>query len=106
MNESVSYWIDSNVWTPRFLAWIILLGSAVHVKGLASVLLCSAMNRLIAACRSTSEWKTPYFSLRRVSLAKKSSTALSRELDAGVKWKVQWGCQSSHARTSGIFWAA
>jgi hypothetical protein len=35
------------------------------------------------------EWKTPRFTRRRVSLAKKPSTALSHEQDVGVKWKVQ-----------------
>lgn len=31
----------------------------------------------------------PYFSRRRVSLAKKPSTALSQEQDVGTKWKAQ-----------------
>jgi hypothetical protein len=39
--------------------------------------------------------------LRRllVRLAKKPSTALSQEAEAGVKWKVQRRCRSNHART-------
>jgi|SRR6056297_514257 len=45
----------------------------------------------MAACRSTTEWNTPCLSLRRVSLAKKPSTALSQVDDVGVKWKVQRG---------------
>jgi hypothetical protein len=45
--------------------------------GCAVVLLCSP--RLIAACRSTSEWKTPRRKRRRVSVAKKLSTALTRD---------------------------
>ena len=45
----------------------------------------------MAACRSTTEWNTPYLSLRRVSLAKKPSTAFSQEDDVGMKWKVQRG---------------
>ena len=43
------YWIDSNVWNARFLAAMILSGSAVHLNGLASLSLYSAMKRLIAA---------------------------------------------------------
>ena len=34
-----------------------------------------------------------------VRLAKKPSTTLSREAEAGVKWKVQRRCRSNHART-------
>jgi hypothetical protein len=34
------------------------------------------------------EWKTPRFSRRLVSLAKKHSTALIHEAEVGVKWKV------------------
>ena len=37
-------------------------------------------------------------SLRRVSLAKKSSTALSHEHEVGVKWKVQRGWRAGHAQ--------
>ena len=62
---------------------MILSGLAVQTKGLA-VALVSATKRLIAACRSTSERKTPRFSRRLVSLAKKPSTALSQEADFGV----------------------
>ena len=43
----------------------------------------------MAACRSTTEWKAPFFRRRRVSLAKKPSTALSHEHDVGTKWKVR-----------------
>ena len=60
----------------------------------------------MAACRSTSEWKTPRFRRRRVSLAKKPSTALSQEAEVGVKWKVQRWCRASQARTLGCLWAA
>ncbi len=34
-----------------------------------------------------------------VRLAKKPSTKLSHEAEAGVKWKVQRRCRSNHART-------
>ena len=51
----------------------------------------AAMKRLMAACRSTTVWNTPYLSLRRVSLAKNPSTAFSQEDDVGMKWKVQRG---------------
>jgi hypothetical protein len=57
---------------------MIVSGSAVHVKGLGSAL-CSRTKRLMAAWRSTIEWKTPRLSLRFESLAKKPSTALSQE---------------------------
>ena len=43
------------------------------------------MKLLIACCNFATEEKTPYFNLRRVSLAKNPSTALSHELDVGVK---------------------
>jgi hypothetical protein len=43
------YWIDSNVWNARFLAAMILCGSAVHLNGLAWLSLYSVMKRLIAA---------------------------------------------------------
>src|SRR5450631_1475663 len=69
---------------------MILSGSAVHVKGLGSSL-CSSRNRLMAACRSTIERKTPRFNRRFVSLAKNPSMALSQDAEVGVKWKVQRG---------------
>src|SRR3546814_13644220 len=75
-------------------------GSAVQVKGLGSVL-CSRTKRLMAAWRSTTEWKTPRWSLRLESWAKKPSTALSQEQEVGVKWKVQRGCRSSQGRKIG-----
>ena len=43
----------------------------------------------MAACRSTTEWKTPRLRRRLASLAKKPSTALSQEAEVGVKWKVK-----------------
>ena len=67
---------------------MILSGSAVQMKGLGSALV-SARKRLMAACRSTTERKTPRFKRRLVSLAKKPSTALSQEHEVGVKWKVE-----------------
>ena len=48
----------------------------------------------------------PYLSLRRVSLAKKPSTALSHEHEVGVKWKVQRGWRASQARTLSFLCAA
>ena len=42
---------------------------------------------------------------RRVSVAKKVSTAFSQEQEVGVKWKVQRGCRVSQARTLGCLWA-
>jgi hypothetical protein len=45
----------------------------------------------MAACKSTTDMKTPRFNRRFVSLAK-PSTALSQDAEVGVKWKVQRGC--------------
>ena len=73
---------------------------AVQTKGLG-LSLVSARKRLMAACSSTSEAKLPRLSRRRLSLAKRPSTALSHEAEVGVKWKVQRGCRASHARTFG-----
>ena len=53
------WWFGSNVWNPRLRAAMILSGSAVHLKGLASVWLCSSMKRLMAVCRSKTDRKTP-----------------------------------------------
>lgn len=87
---------DENVcpraWNPRVRAAMMEWGSARQTKGLASVSLCSATKRLMAACSSATEQKTPLLSRRRESLAKKPSTAFSQELDVGVKWKLQRGC--------------
>jgi hypothetical protein len=69
-------------------------GSARQTKGFG-LSLCSTTKRLMAACSSTREWKTPFFRRRRDSFAKKPSTAFSQELDVGVKWKVQRGYRSS-----------
>jgi hypothetical protein len=51
------------------MAVMILSGLAVHAKGFGSALV-SATKRLIAAWRSTREWKTPRFNRRWLSLAK------------------------------------
>ena len=81
---------------------MMAVGSARQTKGFASVALCSAMNRLMAACRSRTEWKAPCLRRRRVSLAKKPSTAFSQELYVGVKWNVQRGWRASQRHTSGV----
>jgi hypothetical protein len=47
-------------------ARMILSGSAVQVKGFG-LALCSTTKRLIAACRSTTETKTPRLNRRLVS---------------------------------------
>src|SRR5215204_1265705 len=66
------------------------LADLVQVKGRGSSL-CSAMERLIAVWRSTSERKSPRRSRRRVRAEKKVSTALIQEAEVGVKWKIQRG---------------
>ena len=60
----------------------------------------------MAACRSTTEQKTPRLRRRLVSLAKNPSTALSHDAEVGVKWNVQRGCRVSHLRTCGCLWVA
>src|SRR5450631_262239 len=92
--------MESNTWCPRLTAWIILSGSAVHVKGFVSAL-WSTTKRLIAACRSTTDRKTPRFNRRLESLAKKRSTALSHAAEGGVKWKVQRGTPERIKRQAG-----
>src|ERR1700745_578514 len=52
--------MESNTWCPRLTAWIILSGSAVHVKGFGSAV-CSMTKRLIAACKSKTDRKMPRF---------------------------------------------
>src|SRR5271168_3883668 len=97
--------MESNTWCPLLTAAMILSGFAVHVKGFG-LSLVSETKRLIAVCRSTTEWKTPRFNRRRLSLAKKPSTALSQEHEVGVKWKMKRGWRSSQVRTFGCLWAA
>ena len=63
----------------------------VSRKGFGSAALYSRMKRLMAAWRSMTEWNTPFLSRRRVSFAKKPSTALSHEHEVGVKWNVPLG---------------
>src|SRR6266576_2694920 len=58
----------------------------------------------MAACRSTMERKTPRRRRLRVRAEKKFSTALSQELEVGVKWKVQRGWRMSQAWTLGCLW--
>ena len=60
----------------------MLWGSARQTKG-RGLLTCSLMKRLMVAWKSTTDWKTPFFRRRRVSLAKKPSAAFSHELDVG-----------------------
>src|SRR5260221_12428245 len=74
--------MESNTWCPRLTARIILSGSAVHVKGFGSAL-CSTTKRLIAACKSATDRKTPRFSRLFVSLAKKPPTALGQDAEGG-----------------------
>jgi len=97
--------MDSNTWCPGLTGWIILSGSAVHVKAFGSTL-CSTTKPLIAACKSMTDRKTPRFNRLFVSLAKMPSTALSQDAEVGVKWKVQRGCRTSHWRTFGCLWVA
>jgi hypothetical protein len=73
---------------------MILSGAAVQVKGFG-LALSSTRQRLIAACRPTTDKKTPRFNRRLVNLAKKRSTALSQDADVGMKWKVRRGCRAS-----------
>ncbi len=47
--------------------------------------LCCSTKSLMADCSATTEWKTPPWSLRRLSLAKKPSTAFSHEAEVEKK---------------------
>ena len=62
--------MESNAWYPLLTAAMILSGSAVQEKDLGFSLV-SATKRLMAAWRSTREWKTPRLRRRFVSLAMK-----------------------------------
>src|SRR4029077_16150993 len=90
---------------PRLTAARTRLGAAGQTRGLGCAVV-SDTKRLMASCRSTTDWKTPRLSRWRVSLAKKPSTALSQDAEVGVKWKVQRGSRASHRRTRGCLWVA
>src|ERR1039457_4073883 len=83
--------MESNTWCPRLTAAMILFGSAVQVKCLGSFFV-STTKRLIAIWRSKTDRNTPRLRRRRVSLAKKPSTALSQDAEVGGKWKAHRGC--------------
>src|SRR6516162_2332481 len=68
---------------PRLTAAMILSGSAVQVKGLGCSL-ASRKKRLIAACSSTIERKTPRLSLCLVSLADRPRPAADRRRAFGI----------------------
>lgn len=82
----MSHWMESSTWCPCLTAAIMRSGSAVQTKDFRSVL-WSAMKRLMAAYRSTTERKTPRLRRRLLSRAKKPSTAFSHEHEVGTKWK-------------------
>ena len=71
------------------------VGGLVQTNG-SGLSLVSAMKRLMAACRSTIDAKTPRC---RVSLANRPSTALAQEQEVGVKWKVKRRCRCRQAIT-------
>src|SRR5437660_5887761 len=81
-------WIASNACLPRWTAARMASADLVQTNGLG-LSLVSAMKRLIAACSSTIDVKTPRLSRCRVSLANRPSTALAQEHEVGVKWKVK-----------------
>jgi hypothetical protein len=80
-------WIDSNACFPHLTAARARLGVSVQTKGLGSAFV-SATKRLMAAFSLSTDTNTPRLRRRRVSLAKKLSTALSLDAEVGVKWKV------------------
>src|SRR5918995_6056014 len=85
---------------------MILSGSLIQRKGRGAALV-SSRKRLIASWSATREWNTPRLSRRLVSLAKKTSTALSQEAEVGVKWKTKRGCRPSHRMSCTRFpWTA
>src|ERR1700732_3728620 len=94
------WWIESNTWCPRLTAAMILLGSLVQVKGFGFALV-SSRERWMASLSSWRARNTPRLRRFLVSLAKKLSTALSQEVDVGVKWNTNRGWFSIHSRTLG-----
>ena len=72
-------------WNPLFRAAMILSGSAVHLNGLASRLLCSAMKRSMAASHAATELKSAPRRRRFVNFAKNPSTAFNHDDDVGMK---------------------
>jgi hypothetical protein len=54
----------------------------------------------MAAFSSRRDRNTPRLRRRFVSLAKKPSTALSHDVEVGVKWRLQRGWRASHLRRS------
>ena len=99
---------------------MILSGSAVQVKGLASDVLWWVRKRAMAVSRSWTDRKSPCFGRRLVSLAKmrrvrkrsggpfsrRKSTAFSQEFEVGVKGHVQRGWRASQSRTFACLWVA
>jgi hypothetical protein len=55
------------------------VGLAVHVKGFGLALV-SATKRLMAACRSIREWKTPRFNRRRIDIEPDNVAQLGDEV--------------------------
>jgi hypothetical protein len=60
------------------------------------------MKRLMAACSSTIEVKTPRLRRCRVGLANQPSTALAQEHGVGVKWKVKRECRAATKPYPGV----
>ena len=88
-------WIDSNFWNSLFLAAMILSGSAVQEKGLASDVLWCVRKFAIAVSRSWPDRNTPCFSRRLVSLAKmrrirKRSGFEQGPIDPGDQLACEW----------------
>jgi hypothetical protein len=77
---------------------MILSGLAFHRNGFGSVL-WSATYLWMAARRSMMPTKVSRLRRRLVSMAKKPSTAFSREALVGVKWRVTRGWGASQAIT-------
>ena len=69
-----------------------------RLNGFGSTLFC-ATKRLMAALRSSTDRKKPRIRRRRVSLAKKLSTALSQDAEVGV---TNSGAGSSHAQLMSV----
>jgi hypothetical protein len=83
------------------LVRVLRPAEVVQQKGRGSAL-ASSMRRSIAPWGATREWSTPRLSRRRVSLAKKPSTASSQDAGVGVKLEDEAGVPAEPPHHLGV----
>ena len=98
-SECKRYRIESNAGCPRLTPALISSGALVQWRGGFGVGL--RQEAVDGGLEGDEEWNTPRLRRRLVNVAKKPSTALTHEVEVGVKWKVQRGCRVSHSVTFG-----